>query len=127
MELVAIVTALVLIEYLWFIILVGRARQRTGIKAPQTTGDPVFECYYRVQQNTAEQLILLIPALWIFAYYVSAPLAAGLGLVFVVGRIVYWRGYVADPAKRGPGFLIGIVPVLILLIGSLIGAAVALL
>jgi glutathione S-transferase len=127
MELVAIVTALVLIEYLWFIILVGRARERTGIKAPRTTGDPIFECYYRVQQNTAEQLILLIPALWIFAYYVSAPLAAVLGLMFIVGRLVYWRGYVADPAKRGPGFLIGMVPVLALIIGSLIGATIALL
>ncbi|MGB5209452.1 MAG: MAPEG family protein [Gammaproteobacteria bacterium] len=121
MELVAIVTALVLIQYLWFTILVGRAREKSGIKAPLTTGDTLFECYYRVQQNTAEQLILFIPALWIFGYYVNPSVAAGLGVVFIVGRFVYLRGYITDPAKRGPGFLIGMLAVLALVIGSLVG------
>ena len=121
MEPVALVTALALIQFLWFAILVGRARIRTGVKAPATSGDPVFERYYRVHQNTMEQLILLLPAMWIFAYYISAAAAAVLGLVFVAGRFVFFRGYVRDPSLRRTGFLMGMLPLLVLLAGSLTG------
>jgi len=125
MEPFALITALALIQFLWFAILVGRARKRTGVKAPATSGDPVFERYYRVHQNTMEQLILFLPALWIFAYYISAPAAAGLGLVFIAGRFVFFRGYVREPSLRGTGFLMGMLPLLVLLAGSLIGPMLA--
>ncbi|MGD8975991.1 MAG: MAPEG family protein [Gammaproteobacteria bacterium] len=125
MEPVALVTALALIQFLWFAILVGRARMRTGVKAPATSGDPVFERYYRVHQNTMEQLILFLPALWIFAYYISATAAAVLGLVFIAGRFVFFRGYVREPSLRRTGFLMGMLPLLVLLAGSLIGPVLA--
>ncbi|MGB5622389.1 MAG: MAPEG family protein [Gammaproteobacteria bacterium] len=125
MELVAIVTALALIQYLLIGMLVGRARVRGGVQAPATSGDPIFERYFRAHQNTLEQLILFVPSLWIFAYYVSAQVAAALGLVFIIGRLIFVRAYVVDPPTRATGFLIGIVPLMVLLIGSLLGPLIA--
>jgi len=123
MELVTIIIALALIEYSVFGILVGRARGKYGIDAPAVSGDPIFERYYRVQQNTLELLILFIPGILMFAQYVRADVAAGLGLIFVIGRILYLRAYVADPKSRGLGYALSFVPALILIIGGLIGAA----
>ncbi|MCY4427317.1 MAG: MAPEG family protein [Halieaceae bacterium] len=120
MELVALISILIALQYLYLTILVGKSRSETGISAPACTGDPKFERVFRVQQNTVEQLIILYPALWIFGYYVHAQAAAALGLVFLLGRIVYARGYVKDPGKRGPGFLIGSLALLTLLIGDLL-------
>jgi len=123
MELVTIVIALALIEYSVFGMLVGRARGKYGVEAPAVSGNPIFERYYRVQQNTLEVLVLFIPGVWMFAHYVSADVAAGLGLIFIIGRLLYLRGYVADPKSRGLGFALSFIPALILIIGGLIGAA----
>jgi glutathione S-transferase len=119
---VAIVAALALLEYSWFATQVGNARARYGVKAPATTGNEIFERYYRVQQNTVEQLVAFLPALFLFATYVSAAVAAALGALFIAGRWLYARGYVADPEKRSTGFLIGAVASTALLIGGLLGA-----
>ena len=123
MELVTIVSALALIEYTVFGMLVGKARGTYGIDAPAISGDPIFERYYRVQQNTLEVLVLFIPGMWMFGLYVSAEVAAGLGLIFIVGRVLYLRGYVADPKSRSLGFVLSFIPAQILIIGGLIGAA----
>ena len=123
MELVTIVSALALIEYTVFGMLVGKARGTYGIDAPAISGDPIFERYYRVQQNTLEVLVLFIPGMWMFGYYVSADVAAGLGLIFIVGRFLYLRSYVADPKSRSIGFALSFIPAQILIIGGLIGAA----
>ncbi|MCK6370417.1 MAG: MAPEG family protein [Gammaproteobacteria bacterium] len=122
MALVHVVIALAVIELFVFALLVGRARVKYGILAPAVSGHPVFERYYRVHYNTLEQLVCFIPGMLLFATYVSAPVAAGLGLVFIVGRILYLRGYVADPKKRGAGFGISALPVIVLLLGGLGGA-----
>jgi uncharacterized membrane protein YecN with MAPEG domain len=126
MELVAIVAGVALIEYWVFLTMCGQARGRFGVAAPATTGHPVFERYFRVQMNTLEQLVLFLPGLFGFAMFVSPAWAAGLGLVFVVGRAVYARGYVEDPARRGPGFLLTFVANLALVGGALVGAIVRL-
>jgi uncharacterized MAPEG superfamily protein len=126
MPLIAAVTCLLLLEFLVFGMLTGKARIDYGIKAPATTGNEIFERYYRVQQNTLEQLLLLLPAMWIFALYVHMETAAGLGLVFFIGRIIYCRAYIENPAARGPGFMIGALAGMILLLGGLIGAVLQL-
>ena len=125
MALIAIVTVLALLEYLFFGVMVARARVQTGVKAPATVGDPHFERCFRVQQNTLEQLIVFLPSLWLFAYYIHAPTGALLGLVFVTGRFLYYRGYVRAASKRGNGFLIGAIAQVALLLGGLAGAVVA--
>jgi uncharacterized MAPEG superfamily protein len=127
MELIALVTVLVAIEYFFLAIMVGKSRSERGISAPSITGDDKFERVFRVQQNTMEQLIIFFPALWIFAYYVQVESAAVLGLVFLFGRILYARGYVRDANKRGPGFVIGSLALLALMLGGLAGAVIDLL
>ena len=121
-----LVTLSALIEYFVFAWLVGKARATHGVKAPATTGHEVFERYFRVQQNTLELLILFVPGLWIAAQYWNAAAMAAIGAVYVLGRIVYFRGYVSAPAARHNGFLLSIVPVTVLLIAGVAGVAWAL-
>ena len=124
MNLVAIVIGLALVEYFVFGLLVGRARGQYGIAAPAMSGHPIFERYMRVHQNTMEQLIVFVPAMVMFGIYASGRIAALLGLVWIAGRAVYLRGYVADPAKRSTGFVLSALPQLILLLGGIVGALV---
>jgi uncharacterized membrane protein YecN with MAPEG domain len=116
MEAVAIVTVLVLAQYLYFGIQVGAARQRCGINAPATTGNPEFERVSRVHHNTLEQLIVLIPALWMFAHYVNPLWAAGFGVVYLIGRFIYDREYRKDPATRTVGFTMSYVPGVVMIV-----------
>ena len=122
MEIIAIVALLALAQYMLFGLQVGMARGQYGIEAPAVSGHPVFERRLRVQQNTLEQLVLFLPSLWLFGIYVSAPLGALLGLVFIVGRFLYSAGYVAEPGKRTLGFTVGFLVQITLLLGALIGA-----
>jgi glutathione S-transferase len=124
---VAVVIIIAVIQFVIIAWLVGRARTRYGIKAPATTGHEVFERWFRVQQNTLELLIVFIPAVSLFAIYVHPNWAAWIGLVYVVGRIVYTRAYVADPSRRSFGFGLSMAPILVLLAGALIGALRAML
>jgi uncharacterized membrane protein YecN with MAPEG domain len=126
MEFVAFVIALALFEFAVFGMLVGRARGKYRVAAPAISGHPVFERYFRAHQNTMEQLVAFVPAMWLFGTYVNPTWAGWLGLVFVVGRVVYLVGYVADPARREIGFALSSVPVVILLLGALWGAGRAL-
>ena len=117
-----LIAAVALLEYWYFGFQVGRARGKYGVAAPAVTGDPIFERYHRVHQNTLENLVIFLPGLWLFATYVSEPIAALLGVVFIVGRAVYARLYVQEPARRITGVLMSIPIGLILLIGGTIGA-----
>lgn len=126
MALVAAVILLALIEFIVFSLLVGRARMRCNVQAPAVTGHPVFERYFRVHQNTLEQLIIFVPAMWLFGLYVSSLWAAGLGVVFIVGRALYLTGYVEDPKRRSVGFGLSFMPNVILVIGALVGAILSL-
>jgi uncharacterized membrane protein YecN with MAPEG domain len=116
---VAIVTVLALAEYMYIALLVGRARGTYKVPAPATTGDPIFERHFRVQQNTLEQLIIFIPAISIFGS--EWPWTASIvGLGFIVGRFLYLRGYVQDPAQRGVGFGISFLSNATLMVGALL-------
>jgi uncharacterized membrane protein YecN with MAPEG domain len=126
MEYVALVTLLLLLQYLTFSILVGAARGKSGIKAPAVTGDADFERAYRVQMNTLEQLVLTLPALWLSGLYFSPMVAALLGLAFFLGRVLYRAGYVKDPQKRGAGFGIGLLASIGLVLTALWGVIGAL-
>ena len=118
----ALVTGLALLVYLGTIALCARARGRYAIKAPAVTGHPLFERAFRIQQNTAEQLLLFLPSLWLCAATLS-PLWAGIvGLVFVAARLLYAVSYARDPASRGPGFTVGFAASVLLLLGGLVGA-----
>lgn len=122
MTFTAIVALLALLEYQIIGMLCGQARGRYDVQAPATTGHPIFERWYRVQMNTLEQLIVFLPALFLFARFVSPTWAGWIGLVFIVGRIIYARSYVADPSSRSLGFALTAIPNILLVLGALLGA-----
>jgi uncharacterized membrane protein YecN with MAPEG domain len=122
MEWIAIVTGLALAEYMALTMIVGLNREKYGVAVPATTGNEIWERHFRVQQNTVEQLVVFLPALWVFGSFTSAPIGAGLGLLFVVGRALYAIGYVADPSKRATGFMLGFLANVALVIGGIGGA-----
>jgi glutathione S-transferase len=121
---VAAVTALALLEYLVLGMMVGRARAQYKVEAPATTGNPTFERYFRVHQNSLEALIVFVPALWMFAQFLSISVAIALGLIFIAGRIIYAAGYVRAPERRGPGAGITFLVNGALVIGSLVGIGI---
>ena len=121
MEPVVIVILLALVEYMVLAALVGRARFKYRIPAPAITGNPTFERVFRVHQNTLENLVIFIPAVWIFGAYLSPAWAAGLGGVFIVARIEYARGYIAAAEKRSIGAGISGLVNGALVLGALVG------
>jgi hypothetical protein len=114
------------LEFAVFLMAVGRARGTYKVAAPATSGHEVFERYFRVQMNTLELLVIFIPSILMFARYLNAYWAAGLGAVYLIGRILYFRGYVEAPAKRSMGYLLSGGPTMILLVGAIVGALIAL-
>lgn len=116
----AMITVLALLEYSILGLMVGRARQTYGVEAPATTGNPEFERYFRVHENTLESLIVFIPAVWIFALTVNYHFGVALGALFLLSRILYASGYLSAPAKRAPGAMATFAINGILVLGSLI-------
>lgn len=119
-----LVTLLALLEYSVLGVMVGRARQRYGVEAPATTGNPDFERYFRVHENTLEALIVFIPAVWIFSLAVNYHIGVALGVLFIIARIIYAQGYLTAAAKRGPGAIATAAINTILVLGSLIWIAI---
>jgi glutathione S-transferase len=122
MNWVVVMILLSLLHYLVTGMLVGRARGKYKVVAPAITGDPIFERYFRVQQNSLETLVVFIPAVWLFAWLVNPLWAALLGAVFVVGRVVYTIGYIMAPLKRELGAMITFGVITVLVLGSLFEA-----
>jgi len=127
-SLIALVTLLSLALFFWMGADVARARIRFGVPAPAVTGHSEFERHFRVQANTLEGLVLFLPALWVFALTIDGlrgsvlgdKIGAALGLVWIVGRVIYMRSYVRDPASRGLGFGVQALATVLLLIGGLV-------
>lgn len=126
MELVVLVVMLALIQFVWFGVQVGGARKKYGVKAPAMAGHVMFERYLRVQMNSLEMLVVFVPAAFAFAWLADAlgwygsEVAAFLGVVYLIGRQLYARAYVQDPATRQVGFLLTAVPCLALIGGALV-------
>jgi glutathione S-transferase len=116
----ALVTLLAVIFYFYTGYQVGAARAKFGIKAPAVTGHPDFERAFRVQMNTLEWMPIFLPALWLFAAYVSDIGAAVIGLVWIAGRVLYLTGYSEAADKRGRGFFVQALATGVLWVGALI-------
>jgi glutathione S-transferase len=114
----ALVTCLAVLVYFYSSVLVARARGKFGVKLPAISGNPDFERVFRAQMNTLEWLPIFLPSLWLFAIYISDAVAAVLGLVWVVGRILYITGYAQAVAKRSLGFAVQAIATITLWIGA---------
>lgn len=117
----AFVTMLALGFYFYTGILVARARGLYKIEVPAMTGHPAFERTVRVQMNTLEWMPLFLPALWLFSIYVDPVIGGALGVVWILGRMMYASGYIAEVGKRSTGFLIQFAAWVALMTGTLGG------
>jgi len=126
MEYAVFIILLALAQFTYFSLRVGATRNRYGVNAPKTTGDETWERIYRVQQNTMEQLVLFVPAMLAFSFYVSARWALLPGLLFLVGRQLYSWEYISRPASRVPGMSLTLLANAVLLVGALVGVGMKL-
>jgi len=122
MHLVHTVAMLAVLQFFVFSFLAGRARAKSDLVAPAMLGDEQFERAFRVQMNTLEQLVCFLPSLFIAAIYWPDAAMASIGIVYLIGRIVYRFAYVSDPSKRALGFLLTVIPTMILMLAALAGA-----
>lgn len=112
-----LVTVVAVIVYIVTAFRVGHARERHNIAAPAIAGHPEFERAYRVQMNTLESLPVFLPALWLGALFFRSAgyLIPAIGLVWIVGRIIYMQAYMTDPTRRHVGFAISAISEVVLL------------
>lgn len=121
MNYVDLVAVLAVAQLIFFGVLVGSARGRYGVKAPAVFGHEMFERAYRVQMNTLELIVAFLPAMFIAGKYWPQAYVAGAGVVYLAGRLIYWRSYVAAPASRTIGFGLSMIPIAALLVADVIG------
>ncbi len=121
-----VVILLALVLYLGTCAYCARMRGKHKIMAPAVTGHPAFERALRIQQNTLEQLVPFIPAVWLFSALVNPVIGAILGAVWIIGRLIYAVSYAKAPELRGPGFGIAGLALIVLLVGALIKAVAGL-
>jgi uncharacterized membrane protein YecN with MAPEG domain len=120
---VAIVTLLALLVFFWMSLRVAQARRKYGIAAPAVTGNDDFERVVRSHYNTLEWMPIFLPSLWLFAILWQADwIASAIGLVWIVGRIMYAVGYARQAEARSMGFLVQSLAVAVLLFGALVRA-----
>ncbi len=117
--LVGIVTLVSLLLYFYMGLRVGQGRSKYGVAAPAIHGHPDFERLFRVQANTLEWLPIYLVSLWLFALYWDSRVAAGVGVVWIIGRALYMTGYSRAAGARSTGFLIQAIATGVLLFGAL--------
>jgi len=115
----ALITVLAVLFYMFASMRVSWARGKYGVKLPATSGNADFERVFRVHMNTLEFMPVFLPSLWLFAIYISDAIAASIGAVWIVGRILYMIGYSKSVPQRGPGFAIQLLTASALLLGAL--------
>ena len=117
----AIVTLLAVAFYFFLATRVAAAHGRFGVRLPAVAGNPDFERIYRVHMNTLEWLPTFLVPLWLCAVYLSDIAAAAVGLVWILGRILYFAGYRRAVEKRLPGFFVQSTACLLLFLGAIAG------
>ena len=121
MQYIYLLIALALLQYITFVMRTGLTREKYGVSAPKTSGNETWERIYRVQLNTMEQLVIYIPALYIFAQYWGQYWALIPGVTFIVGRQLYSYQYVKEPDSRAPGMALTFFSNAAMVIGILVG------
>jgi glutathione S-transferase len=96
----AIVTLLATAFYFFLAARVAAAHGKFGVNLPAMTGNPDFERICRVHANTLEWMPTFLVPLWLCAIYLSDSAAAALGLIWILGRILYSVGYSRSVEKR---------------------------
>lgn len=114
----AIVTLLAIAFYFFLATRVATARGKFNIKLPATSGHPDFERVFRVHVNTLEWMPTFLVPLWLCAVYLNDTAAAVVGIVWIIGRVLYFVGYSKAAERRLPGFFIQSSACLLLFLGA---------
>src|SRR5262249_43781402 len=117
----AIVTLLTVALYFFLATRVAAAHGKFAVRLPATTGNPDFERIFRAHMNTLEWMPTFLVPLWLCAIYFSDVSATALGLVWIVGRALYFAGYTRAVEKRLPGFFIQSTGCFLLFLGAAAG------
>lgn len=121
MEYASLIVLLALVQYVYFSLRVGAKRGKYKVDAPACSGNENWERNFRVQQNTLEQLVIMIPGTFLFAWYVSPGWVLLPGIVFILGRFLYSAEYIKEPKSRAPGMGVTLLANASLVVGALIG------
>jgi glutathione S-transferase len=117
----AIVSLLAVAMYFFLATRVAAARGRFNVRHPATTGNLEFERIFRAHVNALEWMPTFLVPLWVCAFYFSDRAAAAVGLLWIVGRLIYFYGYSQAVEKRLPGFFIQAIACVVLFVGALAG------
>ncbi|XP_077135325.1 microsomal glutathione S-transferase 2-like isoform X1 [Ranitomeya variabilis] len=112
--LLAMVSLLSACQQGYYARLVGKSRMKHKIMPPSVTGPPEFERTFRAQQNCVEFFPIFLLVLWIAGIFFYEEVAAGLGLLYIFARHLYFRGYVAAAQDRIPGFYLSLISLFLL-------------
>jgi len=125
MHYIHLIAALAVCQFLFFGFMAGMARRKSGLKAPAVTGNEIFERMYRVQMNTLEILVAFLPALFLAGHYWPNALVSILGIIYITGRFIYWKAYTTEPASRGLGFKLSMIPTALLVSLAIVGSVLS--
>lgn len=120
-----LIILLALLQLFVFAQLTGMARLKYKVAAPAVTGNENFERYYRVQMNTIELIILFVPSIYIASIYWSPYLMASLGVIYLMGRVLYFFAYTRGK-NRAAGYLMSLIPTLVFIVAGIAGVIRAL-
>jgi glutathione S-transferase len=112
---------IVVLFYFFIATRVPLARRKYNVQLPAINGHPDFERVFRVHQNTLEWMPIFLPSLWLCAIYLTDVGAAVLGVIWIVGRFIYYIGYAREVQRRLPGFFIQSSACLLLIVGAIAG------
>ena len=118
---IALVTIAALVFYAYTIWQVTEMRRKHNVVPPATTGAPEFDRAFRVQMNTLEQLVIFLPLLWLAGTFFNRWVACILGIVWIVGRVLYMQGYMDAPERRETGAIMSGAASAILAVVPLLG------
>ncbi len=116
-----LLTLIILLQYFFLITKVGGAREKYNVLAPKVSGHEEFEKLYRVQMNTLEILIMFFPLCYITAQFFDPKIVALIGLLFPIGRFLFYKAYIVDPKTRSAGFITSMLPIFIYIIMTIVG------
>ena len=71
--------------------------------------------------NTLEYLVIFLPLFWLCGTFFNRWIACALGIVWIVGRVLYMQGYLESPEKRETGGIVQGIALGLLAITSLLG------
>uniref|UniRef100_A0A0B6YP45 Microsomal glutathione S-transferase 2 n=1 Tax=Arion vulgaris TaxID=1028688 RepID=A0A0B6YP45_9EUPU len=87
---------------------VVKSRHKFRIKVPDTTGPSEFIRTFRAHQNTLEYYTLSLACLWISSIFFHPVPASVTYMGYLIGREMYFWGYIKEADRRVSGFYISI-------------------